>query len=84
VGSSDAINALAGKFVELGILRQKSIDDCRHIATALLVGCDIIVSWNFKHIANPRTIKGAKIVATMEGCREIMICSPSMLLEEAD
>ena len=75
---------LANRFIELGILRKKSLDDCLHIASALLSDCDIIVSWNFKHIVNPRIIKGAKIVATMEGHREIMVCSPSMLLEEAN
>jgi len=76
--------ALANKFVELGILREKSLDDCLHIAAALLSGCDIIVSWNFKHIVNAKTIRGAKMIALLDGYRDIMIYSPSMLLEEAD
>ena len=54
VESSDNVVALASKFVDFGILKEKSINDCRHIAAALLSGCDIIVSWNFKHIVNPR------------------------------
>jgi hypothetical protein len=33
---------------------------------------------------NAKTIRGAKIVAMMGGYRDIMIYSPSMLLEEAD
>ena len=41
---------LAGKFIDFGILPQKSFDDCQHIAAAILAGCDIITSWNFKHI----------------------------------
>jgi len=84
VEPDDNTDALAGKFVELGILKEKSFDDCRHIASALLAGCDIIVSWNFKHIVNAKTIKGAKVIAAMEGHKDIMICSPGMLLEEAD
>ena len=84
VESGKETDLLASRFVELGILREKSLDDCRHIAAALLSGCDIIVSWNFKHIVNPRTIKGAKIVAVTEGYRDIMICSPTMLVEETD
>lgn len=43
---------LAGKFIDFGILKQKSFDDCQHIAAAILAGCDIIISWNFKHIVN--------------------------------
>ena len=41
---------LAEKFIDFGILKQKSFDDCRHMAAAILSGCDVIVSWNFKHI----------------------------------
>jgi len=50
------VEGLAQEFVRLGILKEKSIDDCRHIATALLAKCDVIVSWNFKHIVNDKTI----------------------------
>jgi len=78
--NSDTVS-LASKFIDFEILRQKSFDDCRHIAAALLSGCDIIVSWNFKHIVNPKTIKGAKVVAAAEGYRDIMICTPTMLVE---
>jgi len=35
-----------------------------------------------KHIVNPKTIRGTKVIATMEGLKDIMICSPSMLIEE--
>jgi predicted nucleic acid-binding protein len=72
--------ALAGKFIDFGILKEKSFDDCRHIAAALLSGCDIIVSWNFKHIVNAKTIRGTKVITTMEGFKDITICSPTMLI----
>ncbi|MDR2883740.1 MAG: PIN domain-containing protein [Deferribacteraceae bacterium] len=76
------INAveLASKFIDFGVLREKSFDDCRHIAAALLSGCDIIVSWNFKHIVNAKTIKGTKVIAAMEGYKDVIICSPTMLI----
>ncbi len=51
---------LAGKFIDFGILKQKSFDDCQHIAAAILAGCDIITSWNFKHIVNVKTVRGGK------------------------
>lgn len=35
---------LAEKFIDFGILKQKSFDDCQHIAAAILAGCDIITS----------------------------------------
>ena len=64
VSVTDEILELAEKFINFGILRQKSLDDCRHIASAIVAGCDLIVSWNFKHIVNPKTIKGTKIITT--------------------
>jgi len=84
VESNDDVVALASKFVNFGVLRQKSFDDCRHIAAALLSGCDIIVSWNFKHIVNPKTISGVKEISATGGYKDMIICSPSMLAEESD
>ena len=80
VESNSETVALAGKFINFGFLREKSFDDCRHIAAALLSNCDVIVSWNFKHIVNAKTIKGTKIITTMEGFKDIIICSPTMLI----
>ena len=73
---------LADKFVGLGILKQKCTEDCQHIASALLAGCDIITSWNFKHIVNVKTIKGVKVITTLEGYKDLLIYPPSVLLEE--
>ena len=46
---------LAEKMIDFGILKEKSFGDCQHIAAAILGGCDIITSWNFKHIVNVKT-----------------------------
>jgi hypothetical protein len=40
-----------------------------------------IVSWNFKHIVNYKTIKGVKAVSLMEGYKDVAICTPTMLLD---
>jgi hypothetical protein len=51
-------NEIAGRFIDLGILKQSSFEDCRHIANAIVSGCDAIVSWNFRHIVNVKTQRG--------------------------
>jgi len=84
VESSDKVVALAGKFVDFGILREKSLNDCRHIAAALLSGCDIIVSWNFKHMVCAKTVRGAREIAAKGGYNDIMIFTPSTLIEEPE
>ena len=64
--------------------KKKSIDDCQHIAAAILSGCDMITSWNFKHIVNVKTIKGIKVITTMEGYKDLLIYPPPVLLESED
>ncbi|MCM1399181.1 MAG: PIN domain-containing protein [Clostridium sp.] len=75
---------LAGKFIDFGILKQKSFDDCQHIAAAILAGCDIITSWNFKHIVNVKTVRGVKVITTLEGYKDLLIYPPSVLIESGD
>jgi hypothetical protein len=53
-----------------------------HIATALLAKCDVIVSWNFKHIVNDKTIEGVKTISQTKGSarqQSIKIYCPSIL-----
>ena len=75
---------LAGKFIDFGILRQKSFDDCQHIAAAIFAGCDIITSWNFKHIVNVKIIRGVRAITNLEGYKMVEIWNPSVLLESEE
>ena len=75
---------MAGKFFDFGILKQKSFDDGQHIAAAILAGCDIITSWNFKHIVNVKTVRGVKVITTLEGYKDLLIYPPSVLIESED
>jgi len=84
VESSDEVVALASKFVDFGILKQKSFNDCRHIAAALLSGCEIVVSWNFKHMVCAKTVRGVREIAAKGGYNDIMIFTPSTLIEEPE
>lgn len=79
--ATSEVAELAERYVEAGILRQKSFDDCQHIAYACTHGCDMIVSWNFKHLVNVKTISGVKGVNALAGYREMPIYSPTMLIE---
>lgn len=81
IQDSDDVIDLAKKFIDFGILREKSIDDCRHIASAIISGCDMIISWNFKHIVNPRTMRGVKSITIGEGFKDLLICTPTMIIE---
>ena len=38
-------------YLQAGILTPKWSDDALHVAVATVANCDVIVSWNFKHIS---------------------------------
>ena len=80
VDAETEVEELSREFIKLGILKEKSIDDCMHIATALLLKCDVIVSWNFKHIVNDKTIEGVKIITQTKNLNSIKIYCPSILV----
>ena len=50
------VDILAKKYVEAGIIPVKYIDDAMHIAIATINNCEIIASWNFKHMVKYKTI----------------------------
>ena len=79
IDTTDRTTAIAQRFVDLGVLRSKSFDDCQHISAAIVGECDIIVSWNFRHIVNHKTIMGVKAITALEGFRDVLIYTPSVL-----
>ena len=81
IETNNDIIELAGKFIDFGILREKSFDDCQHIAAAVIYGCDCILSWNFRHIVNIKTIRGVRAITNLKGYKPIEIINPSALLE---
>ncbi|MCL1948038.1 MAG: type II toxin-antitoxin system VapC family toxin [Chitinivibrionia bacterium] len=76
VSINDEIEKIANRIIDCGILTQKSFDDCLHIASAIFAECDLIVSWNFKHIVNIKTIEGVKYISSLSGRRAISIYDP--------
>jgi len=81
---SPEINELALQVIKLGVLKEKSRADCLHIATAVVNQCDYILSWNFKHMVNVKTIKGVRAITNLCGYNNIDIIQPTMLVEKGD
>ena len=81
---TDDVMAIAEKIIDMRILTQKSFDDCQHIGAAVINECDCIISWNFKHIVNVKTIRGVRAITNLEGYKMIEIWNPSVLLESEE
>lgn len=76
---------LADKYIKAGFLKPKSYDDCIHLASATVNYCNIIISWNFKHIVNIKTIQMVNQVNYANGyLHPIQILPPNMLLKGDD
>ncbi|MCI9006415.1 MAG: type II toxin-antitoxin system VapC family toxin, partial [Lachnospiraceae bacterium] len=80
----DNVADIAQQIIEMGILTKKSYDDCQHIGAAIVSECDCIISWNFKHIVNIKTIRGVRAITNLNGHKPIEILNPSVLLESEE
>ena len=71
---------LAGQFandlVLKGIVPAKAARDALHIAVATLNGMDYLLTWNFKHIANPHVRRMIDRVFQAAGYLPPVICTP--------
>ena len=56
--------------------------DAVHIALASVHGIDFLVTWNFKHIANPRIRERMRTTINEAGYRMPVMCSPEELLND--
>jgi predicted nucleic acid-binding protein len=82
ISVSEDTLALADKYIQEQILPQRYRNDALHIACATISQCDVLASWNFKHIVKLKTILGVNGINQMLGYSEIKILTPQSLLEE--
>lgn len=71
-------------YINEGILSEKWYDDALHVAIATAADCDLIVSWNFKHIVNFQKIPLFNAVNVLNGYKTIAIHSPLEVINYGD
>ena len=81
---TEEVRATAKSIVQNGVLSDNNYNDCLHIACAISNGCDCLVSFNFKHLVNIKTIKGARAISNLRGYGNIDIVSAITLIQERD
>jgi predicted nucleic acid-binding protein len=68
---------LAGKYLQAGVLPPKSLNDALHVALATVSDVAIVLSWNFKHLANVDRNDRFRSVNLLEGYRlDLRIVNP--------
>jgi len=78
--ANDEVLELAEKYLQSGIMPPKSARDRQHIAYACVYNCDMVISWNFKHMVNVKTISGVKGANALAGYKEMPIYTPTILI----
>lgn len=75
---------LAEHYADFGVLSKNYFSDLLHIAHATAGGCKLIVSWNFKHFVNYKTMDRVSAVNLVQGYDAIRIATPSMIMGELE
>jgi hypothetical protein len=70
---------LARLLVSSGLVPNVAAPDAVHIALASVHRIDFLVTWNFKHIANPHIRERMRMKINDSGHRMPVMCSPEEL-----
>ena len=81
VKPSPEADALADALMRETPLPEKAAADAVHIATATTSGAEYLLTWNFKHIANPVLRAHIVRVCRRMGHEPPTLCTPEDLLE---
>ncbi|MGL6225720.1 MAG: hypothetical protein ACRC10_03730 [Thermoguttaceae bacterium] len=73
---------LAQSYIKQGVLSSRSIDDLTHVAYAVVNNCNHILSWNFKHFVNLKTINAVNGINEALSYRRISIITPQFFIGE--
>ena len=78
------ILTLAQALVTEGPIPSKAAGDALHIAAATAYGCDYLLTWNCRHIANAEIQRTARHVVRRYGFEMPIICTPEELMGDEE
>lgn len=64
-----------------GPLPERASEDALHIAIAVTNGCDFLLTWNHKHLANAAMRASIERICRRSGYEPSVLCTPEDLLE---
>lgn len=80
---NDEIEELGNKYIKEGIIPVQKIDDAMHVAFATYYEFDILLSWNFRHLANIKKQMAINAVNESEGyLKKLSLLNPMEVMYE--
>jgi hypothetical protein len=78
-----SISELAEVFLNSGIVPKNEKGDAIHLATAVVYGMDLLVSWNYQHMVNYHTKRHLPVISAGQGYfKQLIIASPNEFSRE--
>lgn len=84
LSSNETILHVAESMVKGGPIPAKAAGDALHVATATVYGCEYLLTWNCRHIANAEIRRASRRVVELHGFELPVICTPEELMGEED
>lgn len=78
----DRLGLVVAEYLKHKLMPAGSAADAAHVAMATLHGVDVLLSWNIKHIANPRKQRHIEAINARLGLSTPIITTPYGMLEE--
>lgn len=83
--AANELDDLAAAYLDAGILPRSQIEDAYHVAYATVHEMDILLSWNFKHLANVNKEAKIQVENSREGYRHpLRLTSPMELIDDQE
>jgi predicted nucleic acid-binding protein len=73
---------LAEDLIAEGPIPRKAAGDAAHIAIATVYGCEYLLTWNCRHIANAELHRAIRHVVEQHGYELPSLCTPEELMGE--
>ena len=73
------VEDIADEIINMGILKEKNRNDCRHIGCAIVSNCRFLLSWNFTDLVKPKTYNGIHFITQKFHYPSLDIISPYSL-----
>jgi hypothetical protein len=81
LAASEEADKLAERLIAGYAIPETEPRDAAHISLAAVNGIEYLVTWNFKHIANPTTRAAIESICRRAGFEPPIICTPDELSE---
>jgi predicted nucleic acid-binding protein len=80
----DGFEEAVAAYLRHHVMPRNSRGDAAHLAMAALYGCDYLLTWNCRHLANARKTRHIEAVNRMLGLVAPLIVTPETLMEDYD